>query len=109
LAGVNTRADPPAWLTTLSITPAEIVLELGGELDLYAAGEIADTLEQLLAQPRASLIFELSQLRFIDSSGIALLIATAQRVERIELRSPTDIVRRVIELGGLSETLPITA
>lgn len=104
---MNNRAAPAAWLKAISQTADEIVLELGGELDLSTVSDLADTLDQLLVQPPATLVFELRQLRFIDSSGLALLITTTRRVQRVELRYPTNHVRRVIELAGLSGTLPI--
>ena len=41
----------------------------------------------------------------MDSSGIALLISTTRKANAVEVRNPTVIVRRIIELTGLTEIL----
>jgi anti-anti-sigma factor len=43
----------------------------------------------------------------MDSSGIALLLSVARRVPDVQLHSPSPIVRRLIELTGLEQTLRI--
>ncbi len=44
----------------------------------------------------------------MDSSGLALLASVAQRVPEVELRDPSPIVRRLIELTGLVGILNVT-
>ena len=51
------------------------------------------------------LAFDVAELKFMDSSGIALLVSAARQVRQVELRHPTPIVRRLIELTGLTELL----
>jgi anti-anti-sigma factor len=43
----------------------------------------------------------------MDSAGIAVLIRAAANVNAIHLRDPSPIVRRLIEVTGLSGVLPI--
>jgi anti-anti-sigma factor len=52
-------------------------------------------------------VFDLSGLRFIDSAGIAVLLEAAERVGSISVRDPAPPVRRVIEVTGLTEVLPL--
>ena len=52
--------------------------------------------------------FDLSALRFMDSSGISVLIGAAAKVDAVELRDPSQVVRRVIELTGLTDVLSVT-
>jgi anti-anti-sigma factor len=98
-----------AWLEAVADTDGELVLELGGEVDIASIEPLRDVLDAALAGAPRKVVFELRQLNFMDSSGIALLISAAQRVGRIELRYPQPMVRRVIELAGLTSTLPITS
>jgi stage II sporulation protein AA (anti-sigma F factor antagonist) len=100
---------PTAWLRLVSDVDGEVVLELGGEVDLSGVAAVQPALDEVLDTKPTRVVFELRELTFLDSSGIALLIATAQRVARIELRYPSPLVRRVIQLTGLSATLPITS
>jgi anti-anti-sigma regulatory factor len=41
----------------------------------------------------------------MDSSGIAILLRAAARVDSIEVRNPSSTVRRIIECTGLTEVL----
>lgn len=98
-----------AWLNQLSATDGELVLELGGEVDLFSIADVQGALAALLATGPSKVIFELRGLRFMDSSGISMLVSTAQSVGRIELRYPSATIRRLIELTGLGQMLPITS
>ena len=44
----------------------------------------------------------------MDSSGLALLASVARKVPEVELRDPSPIVRRLIELTGLAEILNVS-
>ena len=83
------------------------IVSLSGELDSSNAGSLEATVASITAQHPEQLIFDLSGLRFMDSAGIAVLIGAAANVNSIYLRDPSPIVRRVIEVTGLSGILPI--
>ena len=81
---------------------------LRGELDLSNACTAELQLEEVLDSKRPVLI-DLSELEFLDSTGIALLITTLGRPDarRLEfIPSETPAVRRVLTLTGLEERLP---
>jgi anti-sigma B factor antagonist len=82
------------------------VVRVTGEVDMSNAGDIREVVDQVTATGVDRLIFDLGGLEFIDSSGLAVLLAAAQRVPSVQLRNPSPIVRRVVEVTGLSETLP---
>jgi len=85
-----------------------LVLRLGGEIDMASVGNLRVTIDAI-RQRRAptTVIFDLEELRFMDSSGLALLLRIASQVP-VEVRNPSAVVRRVIELSGLTATLPMT-
>jgi anti-sigma B factor antagonist len=83
-----------------------LVVRVTGEVDMSNAGDIREVVDQVTATGVDRLIFDLGGLEFIDSSGLAVLLAAAQRVPSVQLRNPSPIVRRVVEVTGLSETLP---
>lgn len=109
MAGMKRHSGGGAWLTELGRQGDELVLEVGGELDLSSVGRLESVLSDALAERPESVVFQVRELTFMDSSGIALLAATAQRVPHVELRYASPMIRRVIELAGLSSTLPITS
>src|SRR2546426_3610644 len=77
---------------------------LAGELDLLNAQEVEAKLE-LDSRGQGDLVLDLSDLAFIDSSGIRVLIRTAERLEgrgRLILRSPNRQVQVVLSLVGVA-------
>jgi anti-sigma B factor antagonist len=68
----------------------------------------AALLRQAAASKTARLVFDMSGVEFMDSSGIALLASAVQKVREVELRNPTPIARRLVELTGLAGILRIT-
>jgi anti-sigma B factor antagonist len=84
-----------------------VVIRLSGELDMVSSQSVRPVIEAALADQSERLVFEVSGLQFMDSSGVALLISVAKRVKGVEVRNPTATVRRIIELTGLGEVLVV--
>ena len=76
-----------------------------GELDLSTAPEHEGPLEQAL-ESEGSVLIDLSQCEFIDSTGIALIVRAWQRLDggdngrALVICSQNDQVRRVLEITG---------
>lgn len=78
------------------------VLRLHGELDLATAARLeAEVLAQI--EGHEELVVDLSELTFIDSTGIRTLIqiATAVAPKPVILRSPQPNVQHVFDLTGV--------
>jgi len=85
-------------------------LALIGELDLANAETLAAQIEQ---ERVGELVLDMSELEFIDSTGIALLVATHRRLNDGEVRfrliaSASPAVKRVMALTGLDAELPFS-
>ena len=84
-------------------------LALAGELDLANAATLAAQLDE---RTDGGLVLDMSELEFIDSTGIALLVATHRRLNgngAVGFRligSESLAVRRVMALTGLEAELP---
>jgi anti-sigma B factor antagonist len=87
------------------------VVSFAGELDLANAGTAESALERSLAESSSRVVVDMRELEFIDSTGIALLVAAIGhdgdegRVSFIPSVAPA--VTRVLELTGLAERLPL--
>jgi anti-sigma B factor antagonist len=87
------------------------VISLCGELDLANASTAETALEASLAEDAPRIVIDMRELEFIDSTGIALLVAALgnngneEKVRFIPSAAPA--VTRVLELTGLSERLPL--
>lgn len=83
------------------------VLNLSGELDLSTIHSVRETADALIGENPDRLVIDLTHVTFMDSSGIALLLWIATRLPQTTLRNPSPIIRQVIEMTGLAETLSI--
>jgi anti-sigma B factor antagonist len=77
------------------------VLWLAGEFDLAAVDEFSGAVDAVLDAQR-ELVLDLSELTFLDSTGIrAFLVIAGQVSGGVVLRRPTRPVRRVLDLVGI--------
>ena len=90
----------------LDPTGTQVVI-LSGELDSSNAASLQERVASIPPQPTRRLIFDLTDLRFMDSAGIAVLISAAASASSVSLRNPSPIIRRVLEATGLSSVFPI--
>jgi anti-anti-sigma factor len=81
------------------------VITISGELDLSNVDRIQAAIGAAAGGERQRIIFEAADLEYMDSSGIALLVTVARQVADVEIRQPTDIVRRIIEISGVDHIL----
>ncbi len=92
------------------------VIAIRGELDLSTAPELEGPLNEAIAAGDASVLVDLSECEFIDSTGIALIVRAWQQLDRtaegdgqgrVVLCSYNAQVRRVLEITGLELSIPI--
>lgn len=102
--------EPLISLTIEHQGPGATVI-VGGDLEFGTAATLRTALIDLAQRGCSPLVVDLSQLDFIDSTGLSLLVQAKQRIEsqghQFVLRSPTDRVQRVLEISGLSELFTI--
>jgi anti-sigma B factor antagonist len=80
-------------------------LTLRGELDLASAGVLAARLERLQSAP-GRVRLDLSQLAFIDSSGIGAIVAAIRADRDLEIEDQlAPSVRRVLQVTGVDTFL----
>lgn len=89
-----------------------LALHLRGELDLAAVPALERRLEQTWGSAEA-VVLDLSELTFIDSSGIKALIGAAvyasEHGRSLEMRDPSETVRRILTVTGVLGTLGLAA
>jgi anti-sigma B factor antagonist len=98
---------PPLAIELSTDEHGDPLIRLRGELDIASADTLRETVSSVLATAPNRLVFELDELLFIDSSGIAVLVLASNNVDKVELHHAQPIVTRVVELTGLSGTLRI--
>lgn len=83
-----------------------MVVALSGELDHSRADQLRPELDELLRDPKIKeLVFDLSGLSFMDSSGIGMILGRykvmARRGGSVSVRCANKQIDRVFELAGL--------
>jgi len=81
-----------------------VVIRLAGELDLYNAPEIRDALFDECARGPERLVVDISQVEFIDSTALGVLIEARAKLPNRRaflIASPRIETRRALEISGL--------
>ncbi len=87
------------------------VLPLEGEIDLHVSPRIATSLNQMIATKPKQLVVDMSQVSYIDSSGLAVLIEGMQNVAayggKFSLAALQEGVRPIFEIARLDQVFQI--
>ena len=92
-------------------TEGTIVLRLQGELDMATAPGLARAMDTALDAKPATLALDLSDLTFLDSTGIRVLITACRRAGgqgcAFVLRSPCRPVLKALRLTGVDRLMAV--
>jgi anti-sigma B factor antagonist len=84
-------------------------LKLHGEIDLESAPELERRLQDLGAAH--DIVLDTSDVQFIDSSGLRVVISAHQHHEaagtRLVVTNPSDVVTNLLSITGLSDHLNV--
>jgi anti-sigma B factor antagonist len=81
-----------------------VVVRLSGELDLYNAHKVREVLLEECAQEPERLVIDLSNVAFIDSTALGVLIEARTKMPNRRaflLAAPAIETRRALEISGL--------
>jgi anti-sigma B factor antagonist len=88
-----------------------VVLALSGELDLATAPALRASLDKAVESGGADLWIDLSEVTFMDSTGLLALLATRRRLRAsstsLAIICPEGPVRRVFTVAGLDDEFSI--
>ena len=85
------------------------VVKLGGELDLYNAPQVRQALVEACADAPGRVVVDLSEVEFVDSTALGVLIEARSKVGRdgLLLAAPQPEARRTLQVSGLDRHLPV--
>ena len=95
------REDPIAGIDR---SDGSTVVSLAGELDLYNAAAVREALLECCAEGPERLIVDLTNVNFIDSTALGVLIEARTRMSNRRgflLAAPGLETRRALEISGL--------
>ncbi|MFD3841987.1 STAS domain-containing protein [Streptomyces sp. NPDC058642] len=88
------------------------LITVQGYLDVDTATEFQHHLANQLHHGRRHFLLDLSQVPFMDSSGMNIILRVYQEARElpgsVHIISPTPAVRRILDLTGVSITVPVS-
>jgi len=99
--GDGLRKDP---VLRIEAVGTACVIMLGGELDLYNAEQVRTALANACAASPERVVVDLSEVEFIDSTALGVLIEARTKLENPRgffLAAPALETRRALQISGL--------
>ena len=94
-------------LNEYSVAPGQTVVEVGGEIDVYTAPRLRETLISLVEGGSYHLIIDLEGVEFLDSTGLGVLVGGLKRVRAydgtIDLVCTHRRILRIFRITGLDK------
>lgn len=99
-------------LTTVQ-TDGGVVVRASGEVDLHVAPRLRSALEHAFDRRPASIVLDLADVSFMDSSGLSAIVFLRRRGAELDISvgvvRPVPEVFRVFELTGLDGLVPFVS
>ncbi len=98
--------DAPLLAVEASGPASEPTLRIEGEIDVATAPQLRTALTALVDGGARRINLDLAAVRFVDSSGLGVLVGTLRKLEdtnggRLRVENVQDGVRKVFEITGL--------
>ena len=88
-----------------------VVVEIVGELDLADEARMDLAVDFVVGLRIPNVVIDLSRCEFVDATGLRMLLHAQHRIERAGARlaviTPIARVRRVMDITGVSDRLPM--
>ena len=88
-----------------------MIVEVGGEIDVYSAPTLRDQLNGLVAAGHHHLIVDMQGVEFLDSTGLGVLVGALKRVRAHEgsllLVCTQERLLKIFRITGLAKVFPI--
>ncbi|MFD9002476.1 STAS domain-containing protein [Streptomyces sp. NPDC059582] len=105
-------AKNPLSVEVTVLTEDVALVAVEGHLDLDTATEFQHHLANQLHHGRRHFLLDLAAVPFMDSSGMNIVLRVYQEAREVSgsvhVISPTPAVRRILDLTGVSITVPVS-
>lgn len=93
------------------VTDGVLYIMLIGELDESSASYVRDCLDEcMIANNFSTVVFELSRLDFMDSTGIGVLIGRYKKMKNkskpIYISNPSATIEKIFKMSGIYKIMP---
>lgn len=88
-------------------------ITVAGEVDIQTSPILEERLVSVLDQGQSSVVVDLGQVTFLDSTGLSVLIAGLKRCQTaggtLRVVAPQPNVRRVFDITGLADAFQLAS
>ena len=89
------------------------VVAVGGEIDVYTAPKLRDTITELVAAGVYDIVIDMEQVEFLDSTGLGVLVGGLKKVRAhegsLQLVCNQDRLLKIFRITGLAKVFTIHA
>lgn len=109
------RHGPWGWGTDVSVdrrtSDGTVSVVVSGELDTYSAPKLRAALGDVYEAAAKTVVVDLSQLDFIDSTGLGILVGLLKRCRPaggdLVVANPRPRIAKILEISGLTQIFDI--
>lgn len=87
------------------------VVAVGGEIDVYTAPKLRDTITELVAAGAYRIVIDLEAVEFLDSTGLGVLVGGLKKVRvhdgSLELVCTQERLLKIFKITGLAKVFVI--
>jgi anti-sigma B factor antagonist len=104
---------PDDFSVDITADGGDVVVAVRGELDVLTAPFLWEQMEPSLARVTGKLILDFTELGFIDSMGLGVIVRAQSRMRgeqperQVVVRHPNAHARKVLEITGLDRILDV--
>ena len=97
---------------TVTIKKKTLVVSLSGELDHHTAKDVKNLIEEVIKNRGVvNLVFDFTNLTFMDSSGIGVVIGRYKLISsiggKVTIVSPAKNINRLLSMSGINKIIEI--
>jgi anti-sigma B factor antagonist len=93
------------------IAGGQPVVVARGDIDAYTGPKLAEHLNAALDESSGNVTLDLSDVAFVDSSGIAVFVAAAKRLRErgsdLVVESPPKMLTKLLEMTGVTKLVKV--
>ena len=87
------------------------VVAVGGEIDVYTAPKLRDTITELVAAGNYDIVIDMERVEFLDSTGLGVLVGGLKKVRAhdgsLELVCSQERLLKIFRITGLAKVFVI--
>ncbi len=87
------------------------LIGLSGEVDVYSAPKLRETIKDLVDEGKYNIVVDLEKVAFLDSTGLGVLVGGLKRVKHhggeLGIICGQEKILRIFRITGLTKVFPI--